>query len=551
MKNQSFSFLFFFILSSFGSLNSIHAQTHHDTLNNYYKAIVNPNRETDIFQAINFYTLKKAQDLKKNDTLGVLKDLRLIALRHYSNGNIFDSEIAAVEGLSLLDRYSKKDTVYDGRKALYNQLGVIYRETKKYEKALEIYDLSLTYSKKKSDSITLINNKANIYKDFGKYQKAADQLNVAYKKIGNDTSSLQFAMIIDNLGYVQSKLENTEALPNLKKALKIREASNYLPGLYSSYKNLALYYFDRNDKTQALNFANKAYEVANSLKSATYLQNALSLYAIMNDDPKFVQFKKITDSIAEEKQLAENKNAFIKYNVANEKKRTADALLEGEREKNQKLIFLILGIIILLSSIFIYFALRIRHKKEKILQVHKTEARISKKVHDEVANDVYQLMAKLQGKYKDDETIMDALETIYNKTRDISKENSAIEIEADFNEQLNDLLLSYQTETTAISTRNLAILDWKIVPTIKKETVYRVLQELMTNMKKHSGATAVLLNFKQQGKHISIAYSDNGKGCILKNKNGLQNAENRIQAIKGTIIFESEPGNGFRSKISI
>ncbi|KJJ37331.1 hypothetical protein MB09_15075 [Aequorivita vladivostokensis] len=551
MKNQSFSFLFFFILSSFGSLNSIHAQTHHDTLNNYYKAIVNPNRETDIFQAINFYTLKKAQDLKKNDTLGVLKDLRLIALGHYSNGNIFDSEIAAVEGLSLLDRYSKKDTVYDGRKALYNQLGVIYRETKKYEKALEIYDLSLTYSKKKSDSITLINNKANIYKDFGKYQKAADQLNVAYKKIGNDTSSLQFAMIIDNLGYVQSKLENTEALPNLKKALKIREASNYLPGLYSSYKNLALYYFDRNDKTQALNFANKAYEVANSLKSATYLQNALSLYAIMNDDPKFVQFKKITDSIAEEKQLAENKNAFIKYNVANEKKRTADALLEGEREKNQKLIFLILGIIILLSSIFIYFALRIRHKKEKILQVHKTEARISKKVHDEVANDVYQLMAKLQGKYKDDETIMDALETIYNKTRDISKENSAIEIEADFNEQLNDLLLSYQTETTAISTRNLAILDWKIVPTIKKETVYRVLQELMTNMKKHSGATAVLLNFKQQGKHISIAYSDNGKGCILKNKNGLQNAENRIQAIKGTIIFESEPGNGFRSKISI
>ena len=551
MKNQSFSFLFFFILSSFGSLNSIHAQTHHDTLNNYYKAIVNPNRETDIFQAINFYTLKKAQDLKKNDTLGVLKDLRLIALGHYSNGNIFDSEIAAVEGLSLLDRYSKKDTVYDGRKALYNQLGVIYRETKKYEKALEIYDLSLTYSKKKSDSITLINNKANIYKDFGKYQKAADQLNVAYKKIGNDTSSLQFAMIIDNLGYVQSKLENTEALPNLKKALKIREASNYLPGLYSSYKNLALYYFDRNDKTQALNFANKAYEVANSLKSATYLQNALSLYAIMNDDPKFVQFKKITDSIAEEKQLAENKNAFIKYNVANEKKRTADALLEGEREKNQKLIFLILGIIILLSSIFIYFALRIRHKKEKILQVHKTEARISKKVHDEVANDVYQLMAKLQGKYRDDETIMDALETIYNKTRDISKENSAIEIEADFNEQLNDLLLSYQTETTAISTRNLAILDWKIVPTIKKETVYRVLQELMTNMKKHSGATAVLLNFKQQGKHISIAYSDNGKGCILKNKNGLQNAENRIQAIKGTIIFESEPGNGFRSKISI
>src|SRR5690606_31005947 len=144
-------------------------------------------------------------------------------------------------------------------------------------------------------------------------------------------------------------------------------------------------------------YANKAYEVANKLKSITYLQDALSLFAIMNEDPKIVQFKKITDSIAKEKQLAENKNAFIKYNVANEKKKTAEALLEREKEKNQKLIFLILGVIISLSSIFIYFALRIRHRKEKILQVHHTENRISKKVHDEVANDIYQLMAKIQG----------------------------------------------------------------------------------------------------------------------------------------------------------
>lgn len=100
------------------------------------------------------------------------------------------------------------------------------------------------------------------------------------------------------------------------------------------------------------------------MNSVSYLQDALSLFAIMNDDPKIVQFKKITDSIAKEKQLTENKNAFIKYNVANEKKKTSEALLEKEKEKNQKLIFLILGIIIALTSIFIYFALRIRHKKK-------------------------------------------------------------------------------------------------------------------------------------------------------------------------------------------
>jgi signal transduction histidine kinase len=414
-----------------------------------------------------------------------------------------------------------------------------------------VYDDLLELHPSTKDSITIINNKGNIYKDQQKYSEALHQYSQLLKHNTYIKDSLQLALVLDNLGFVQSKVGDSEALPNLEKALQIRESYNELDKTYSSYKNLTHYYFDRNDRSQALNFANKAYQTAQTLNSITYLQDALSLFVIMDENPKIIAFKKITDSITNEKQVAQNKNALLKYNVDKERKNTLAAQLLQQKEKGQKMLFMILGISIFLLAVLVILLLRARHKKDKIIQVHKTEARISKKVHDEVANDVYQLMAKLQGKYRDDETIMDALETIYNKTRDISKENSAIEIEADFNEQLNDLLLSYQTDTTAISTRNLASLDWKIVPTIKKETVYRVLQELMTNMKKHSGATAVLLNFRQQGKHISIAYSDNGKGCTLKNKNGLQNAENRIQAIKGTIIFESEPGNGFRSKISI
>ena len=552
MKNKIFSFLFFWIsLSLFFYPISSLCQVKYDSTSYYYKLILNPNSSDDLPNAINFYRGKKEKDNLKNDTLNLLHDLRMIARAEYNIGNLFESEAAAVEALSLLDSYHKNDTLKEERIGILNHLGIIYRSTKNYERAIAVYDNLLELHPSTKDSITIINNKGNIYKDQQKYSEAIYQYSRLLKGNKNIKDSLQLALVLDNLGFVQSKLGDPDALPNLKKAFSLRKAQNNLESIYSSYKNLALYYFDRNDKTQALNFANKAYEVANSLKSATYLQNALSLYAIMNDDPKIVQFKKITDSIAEEKQLAENKNAFIKYNVEKERKNTLAAKLLQEKEKGDKRLFMIIGISIFILAVLVILLLGARHKKEKILQVHKTEARISKKVHDEVANDVYQLMAKLQGKYRDDETIMDALETIYNKTRDISKENSAIEIEADFNEQLNDLLLSYQTDTTAISTRNLASLDWKIVPTIKKETVYRVLQELMTNMKKHSGATAVLLNFRQQGKNISIAYSDNGKGCTLKNKNGLQNAENRIQAIKGTIIFESEPGNGFRSKISI
>ena len=205
-------------------------------------------------------------------------------------------------------------------------------------------------------------------------------------------------MILDNLGMVQSKLNDTNALYNLNKALQIREGQKNLSGIYSSNKSLAIYYFDRNEKKQALHYANKAYAAAMTLNSITYIDDALSLFVTMSEDPKIVAFKTINDSIAKQKQLAENKNAFIKYNVEKEKEKTAEAKLQQQKEKGQKLLFLILGISILILAVLVILLLRSRHKKEKIIQVHKTEARISKKVHDEVANDVYQLMAKLQGK---------------------------------------------------------------------------------------------------------------------------------------------------------
>jgi signal transduction histidine kinase len=475
----------------------------------------------------------------------------MIALAEYKIGNIYDSEVAAVRALSLLDNLRHRDTLKQTRIAILNHLGIVYRSSKNYEKAIDTYNNLLELSPSTKDRITIINNKANIFKDQRKYAQALKQYQILINNKITITDSLQLALVLDNMGFVQSKLGDPEALPNLIKALRIRESYKELDKTYSSYKNLTIYYFDRNDRYQALHFANLAYQTAKALNGITYLQDALALFAIIDEDPKIVQFKEITDSIASEKQMAQNKNALLKYNVENERKNTLAAKLLQEKEKGQKRLFMILGISIFIFAVLVIRHLRGRHKKEKIIQVHKTEARISKKVHDEVANDVYQLMAKVQGTVHDKEALLDDLENIYNKTRDISKENSAIEIGADFSEQLNDLLLTYQTDVTAISTRNLVTLDWETIPKIKKETVYRVLQELMTNMKKHSNASAVLLTFQQKGKNITIDYTDNGIGCTLKNKNGLQNAENRIQAIKGTITFESELGNGFRSKISI
>ncbi len=550
MKNKIFSFLFFWIvLTPLLFPLSIYSQSKNDSIAHYYKLVLNPNSSEDLPKAINFYTKKKETDNVANDTLHLLNDLRMIAIAEYKIGNIYDSEAAAVEALALVEKSPKLDTLNQTRIAILNQLGKTYRAGKNYEKAIEIYNDALKLHPNHKDSITIINNKGNIYKDQHNYAEALKQYHILQNNKNHINDSLQLAQVLDNMGYVQSKLGKPEALPNLTRALQIRESFNDLDETYSSYKNLALYYFDRKDKDKALKYANKAYNLANAVNSITYLQDALSLFAIMDENPKIVEFKKITDSIAKEKQLAENKNAFIKYNVEKEQKNTAAAQLQQEKERGQKVLYMTLGIFTLIMAIFVILLLRARHKKEKIRQVYNTEARISKKVHDEVANDLYHVMVKIQGNTPANDEVLDDIENIYNKTRDISKENSAVELSEDFTEQLSDLLLSYKNQQTTVITQNISKMNWKAVSDIKKITVFRILKELMTNMSKHSQASLVALSFSQNNNKINITYSDNGVGCQIKNKNGLQNAENRIQTLNGTIIFESKPNEGFKAKI--
>jgi signal transduction histidine kinase len=75
----------------------------------------------------------------------------------------------------------------------------------------------------------------------------------------------------------------------------------------------------------------------------------------------------------------------------------------------------------------------------------------------------------------------------------------------------------------------------------------------MVNMKKHSNCSIVVITFINHPKQLEIKYADNGQGINPQtfDKKGLQNVENRIQTLKGTIIFDNETHKGFKVNISI
>ncbi|MFB9273026.1 sensor histidine kinase, partial [Lutibacter litoralis] len=118
---------------------------------------------------------------------------------------------------------------------------------------------------------------------------------------------------------------------------------------------------------------------------------------------------------------------------------------------------------------------------------------------------------------------------------------------------LKNLLTSFNTTTTTIILKNSSEVTLEEIAKDKQIEIYRIMQELMVNMQKHSKATLVAISFKKTADEYVINYSDNGKGVDqseLKVRNGLKNVETRIKSINGLITFETSLNKGFKAFIS-
>ncbi len=79
--------------------------------------------------------------------------------------------------------------------------------------------------------------------------------------------------------------------------------------------------------------------------------------------------------------------------------------------------------------------------------------------------------------------------------------------------------------------------------------VYRIVQELINNAVKHSGASAILVQImRHDEERLNITVEDNGKGFDPKftgsDTAGLRNISSRVKYLNGKMDIQSEPGNG-------
>ncbi len=84
----------------------------------------------------------------------------------------------------------------------------------------------------------------------------------------------------------------------------------------------------------------------------------------------------------------------------------------------------------------------------------------------------------------------------------------------------------------------------------KEVNLYRIVQEVIHNTIKHSGASLLQIRLSKEHNHVLLATSDNGKGFnyFSQNKNlkglGLRNLQSRTEVMGGELTCNSSAGKG-------
>ncbi|KZE78359.1 histidine kinase [Myroides marinus] len=451
---------------------------------------------------------------------------------------------------------------------IYNTLAICYAELKDYALAIEYFNLSLELASSSEEKIILLNNIASNYIHLNQGEKAIAILQGLISSNTIEDNIIEKARILNNLGKALFKQNNTQGLNELEESLTIRLNNVNQDDIFRSYITLAEYYVLNKNYTSAYDYALKSYDISKNFKNKNDKLLALEYLAKSNQKQSSEYLKsyiELSKEISTENQKAKNQFAKIRYDFQlHEQENTKLKLdlqhseLVSARNKNALYIALIILITGGFVISFIYRKIRQRHRLDKIQQAYLTETNIAKKIHDELANDVFNTLTytqnfNLEATEAKNHLVSD-LESIYKKARNISLQHSSIATDGTFASHLTNLFNEYSTANCKIILSGLDKFDFTLLDKNQKITIYRVIQELLVNMKKHSMATIVVFKFTDDKKSFNIFYSDNGVGIIqenIKSKNGLLNVENRIKNIGGTFTFDSTNQLGVKYNIQL
>ncbi len=428
----------------------------------------------------------------------------------------------------------------------YNNLGQAFYFQKKYKQAFEYYYASRDIKRLLNDKRGLGNafgNISNIYFDTANYALALVYNDSALQIRNEQNDKKGIATCLANGGNIQLLLNNYQAaFDNYQKALNLGNEIDFKEPVIEAYNGLSKYYEQSGNPIQALAFY-KLYKNAND--------------SVYNSD--------IAEQIA---------GLQTRYETAKKEQEIKDKNFQITKRNYW---IAAISVLLLLGSLLGYnYYRRFKLKKEKqlqaeimhqqdiatrgILQAEENEReRIARELHDGVGQMMSAAKMNLSAMEHDlaftNENQKNAFDRIVNLVDEGCKEVRTVSHQMMPNALLKKGLASAIREfIDKIDSRVLKVdlysegLNERI-DTNTETVLYRVVQECVNNVIKHSGANHLDISLIKDTDGISVTIEDNGKGFDTTQKAnfdgiGLKNIRTRIEYLKGTVDFDSTPGNG-------
>jgi signal transduction histidine kinase len=239
------------------------------------------------------------------------------------------------------------------------------------------------------------------------------------------------------------------------------------------------------------------------------------------------------------------------------------------RQSRTKVPRIVTSVLIILSSVLIAIILLFRQRTanrlaeekeryerlltEQMIAVQEREREwIGRELHDNVSQvlTTVKLYLEMASKQEDNPLIPRSMQLINSsivEIRNLSHQLSSPTLGTrSLIDTINGLI-----ETVGFSTNLVFEFDHAgyNVPLIMSQrlALYRILQEQLNNIIKHSGATRVRITLTQKNEQVLLTVRDNGKGFDSKTRSngmGLNNITSRVKVFGGTVDIESAPQKG-------
>ena len=483
------------------------------------------------------------------------------------------------EGLALCKKLQNDSCIAE----FYRKYGSVYYYLQRTDEALEYFKLCKEQAKQCGQwyiEASVTSNLGGVLADINP-REAIDYLNEAItirKEHGLvlDRNTLMTYRILATV-YTKLKIEDDRIIQLFNQVIEgaknLKDTNLLCSGLIFGSQ----YFGDHNQLEKAKTWAKEAVDLEENQGDTLSLAVSLKFYASILQ--KQENFKEQAQVLARVMVLEKNiynqdlANGISNLKVAFETEQIRSELLQKKietKEATNKLNFLIIASLAIISIGGFAYKWRINKAKqeaekkrlEAIIDAEEREkTRIARDLHDGVVQNITAI--KLGLKYvlpQADEKLTSHLMLLNNEldktsqeVRDLSHKMMPIELKATGLYASIENLMSNTLNKAGIPSELDCSDKLKRYSDQVELGLYRIVQELINNVLKHSKATNVHVWLGQRGEYLQLLFEDNGVGIEnMENQGvGLHNMRSRVNFLGGKFSVQSTKGEGTLTIVKI